>query len=120
MLERMKMAWKDAKRQAETKVMASSRVQRVLMGDLGNRELVGAAVSVLIIIIVLMIVVFVGSELDSAADVSGDTHWHNITNNTGELGESAASILKVGVILSVIFAAVGFLIWPYIGGGARR
>ena len=109
------MAWNDAKRQAEARVMASPRVQRILMGDLGNRELVGAAVSVLIIIIILMIVVFVGSELDDAADVGGDNVWNNITNNTGELGESAASILKVGVILSVIFAAVGFLIWPYIG-----
>ena len=119
MLERMKMAWKDAKRQAETKVMASARVQRVLAGDLGNRELVGAAVSVLIIIIILMIVVFVGGELDDAADTTYLDPWDNISNKPGELGESASSILKVGVILSVIFAAVGFLIWPYIGGAAR-
>ena len=108
--------WNIAKAKAQERVMASPRVQRVLSGDLGNRELVGAAVSVLIIIIILMIVVFVGAELESAADVSGDNHWHNITNLTGELGESAASIMKVGIILSVIFAAVGFLIWPYIGG----
>ena len=108
--------WEVAKRKAYNRVMASPRVQRLALGDTANRELVGAAVSVLIIVIILMIVVFVGSELESAADVSGTTHWANITNLTGELGESAASIMKVGIILSVIFAAVGFLIWPYIGG----
>ena len=111
--------WEVAKRKAYNRVMASPRMQRLALGDTANRELVGAAVSVLVIIIILMIVVFVGAELESAADVSGDNVWHNITNETGALGESAASIMKVGVILSVIFAAVGFLIFPYISGGAR-
>lgn len=49
--------------------------------------------------------------------------WGNVTDETGSLGESSASILKVGVILMVIFAAVGFLIMPYIQdalGGRRR
>ena len=115
----LKENWNLAKSQATSRILSKPSVQRVLVGDLGNRELVGAAISVLVIIIVLMITVFVGKELDDAADTTYLDPWDNITNATGELGESAASILKVGVILSVIFAACGFLIWPYIGGNRR-
>ena len=165
--------------------------------------LVGAAIATLVIIITLMVVVFTGSEMESAAETSNledtfsvinetmdcDTHdvwvslnharvingsdavtnatwtatrgtdflindtegkykplstgeinttdddynmtynynvrssWGNVTDKTGSLGESSASILKVGVILMVIFAAVGFLVMPYIQdalAGRRR
>ena len=112
--------WEDAKRKAQNtisdRIVKSERLMSMMSGEGGNVQLVGAAVSVLVIIIILMVIVYTGSELEAAADVTPNSSWENITTKTGELGESAASILKVGVILAVIFAAVGFLIWPYIQG----
>ena len=90
--------WRIAKAKASSYILSKPSVQRILIGDTGNRELVGAAVAVLVIIIILMVIVFIGSELEDAADITGDNVWHNVSNETGALGESAASILKVGVI----------------------
>lgn len=61
-----------------------------------------------------------GSDYNITYTFEGMSSWGNVTDKTGELGESASSILKVGVILSILFAAVGFLIWPYIGGATGR
>ena len=65
------------------------------------------------------------SEYNVSYTYTISTPWGNVTDKTGELGETGSSILKVGVILSILFAAVGFLIFPYIGGapggrGGRR
>ena len=122
MFEKIGEAYRKAQNKVADRIAKSERLMSVMSGEGGNVQLVGAAVSVLVIVIVLMVLVFTGSELESAADTETGSSWSNITNLTGDLGESAASILKVGVILAVIFAAVGFLIWPYIEGalGGRK
>ena len=97
--------WRFAKQKATEKVLSSPRIQRVLVGDLGNRELISVAISVLVIVIILMISVFVGKELEDAADVGTNGTWKNVSNATGELGETASSILKVGVIENQLLKA---------------
>ena len=57
-----------------------------------------------------------GSDYNITYTFEGKSPWGNVTDKTGELGETGSSILKVGIILSILFAAVGFLIYPYIGG----
>jgi hypothetical protein len=122
MFKRWEIAKQKAVQRISERIAKSEKLMSLMSGTGGNVQLVGAAVSILVIIIVLMVIVYTGSELEDAADVTTGSHWHNITNLTGEVGEAGASILKVGVILAVIFSAVGFLIWPYIEGalGMRR
>jgi hypothetical protein len=40
--------------------------------------------------------------------------YGNISDTTGDMGEKGSSMLTIGIILLAIFAAVGFLVMPYI------
>jgi hypothetical protein len=87
-------------------------------------ELIEVAIAIMIIGVVLYAWIFAGSELEEAADVTGGSHWNNITNNTADMGEKGTSMLSIGLMLLAIFAAVGFLVFPYIrragGGGSAK
>lgn len=87
-------------------------------GDIG--EIVAAVVGLLIIVIAGMMMGYVGSELEDAAGLSynaaggGNTKWDNITGETGDAAESGMNIVAVGVILTILLAAVGVFVYPYI------
>lgn len=88
-------------------------------GDIG--EIVAATIGLLIIIIAGMVMSYVGSELESAAGLSynaaggGNTVWDNVTGETGDAAESGMNIVGVGVILTILLAAIGIFIYPYLG-----
>lgn len=42
------------------------------------------------------------------------THWTNMTDAAGRLGESTISMVGVAILILIIFASVGWIITPYL------
>ena len=82
-------------------------------GDIG--EITAVVIGLLVIVIMGMIMAFVGTELEGAMTITTGSVWDNITNETGDAADSGMNIVGVGVILTVLLAAVGVFIYPYLG-----
>ena len=80
------------------------------------RELVGVVVGLTVIIIMVYTAIFMGDKLENAATITTGSHWDNMSNATGRMAEDSIDMIAVGILIVTIFAAVGFIIWPYIGG----
>lgn len=81
-------------------------------GDIG--EITSVVVGLLVIVIMGMIMAFVGTELEDAMTITTGSVWDNVTNETGDAADSGMNIVSVGVILTVLLAAVGIFVYPYI------
>jgi len=93
----------------------------LLHGEDGSmRELVGVVVGLTVIIIMVYTAIFMGDKLESAAEITVDSHWDNMSKATGQMAEDSIDMIGVGILIVTIFAAVGFIIWPYIQGGTGR
>ena len=89
-----------------------------LHGEDGSmRELVGVVVGLTVIIILVYASIFMGDKLEQSADITVGSHWSNMSNATGKMAEDTIDMVGVGILIVTIFAAVGFIIWPYIQGG---
>ena len=91
----------------------------------GNTELAAVGISIMILVILGSMAALIGNELEGASGLTynydagaTNSHWENVSYETGELGEDGFNILGVGIILAVILAAVGFIIFPYLKAGA--
>jgi len=80
------------------------------------QELVGVVVGLTVIIILIYTAIFMGDKLESAATITAGSHWDNMSTATGEMAEDSIDMIAVGILIVTIFAAVGFIIWPYIQG----
>ena len=90
----------------------------LLHGEDGSmRELVGVVVGLTVIIILVYASIFMGDKLEQSADITAGSHWDNMSNSTGKMAEDTIDMVGVGILIVTIFAAVGFIIWPYIQGG---
>jgi len=98
----------------------AAKREALLRGDKGTMgELVGVAVGLMVIIIVIYVMTFTGSELEQATEIASGTHWSNISNVTGDMAESSIGMLRIGIMIAIIFAAIGIFIWPYLQGGQQ-
>ncbi len=90
----------------------------LLHGEEGSmRELVGVVVGLTVIIILVYAAIFMGDKLESSADITANSSWANLSSATGDIAEDTIDMVGVGILIVTIFAAVGFIIWPYIQGG---
>ena len=100
--------------------LGAAKRHALMRGEEGSmRELVGVVVGLTVIIILVYAAIFMGDKLEQSADITAGSHWHNMSNATGDMAEDAIDMVGVGILIVTIFAAVGFIIWPYITGGGR-
>lgn len=98
--------------------IGAAKRNALMHGEAGTmRELVGVVVGLTVIIILVYASIFMGDKLEQSADITVGSHWQNMSNATGEMAEDTIDMVGVGILIVTIFAAVGFIIWPYIQGG---
>ena len=94
------------------------KANRFISDSKANTELTSVGVAILVLVIVGAMAALIGNELESASTLTSGSHWANVSNETGEMATDGFNILGVGIILAVILAAVGFIIFPYLKAGA--
>lgn len=97
--------------------VGAAKRHALIHGEEGSmRELVGVVVGLTVIIILVYASIFMGDKLEQSADITAGSHWSNMSNATGKMAEDTIDMVGVGILIVTIFAAVGFIIWPYIQG----
>ena len=98
--------------------IGAAKRNALMHGEEGSmRELVGVVVGLTVIIILIYTAIFMGDKLENAATITPGSHWDNMSTATGKMAEDSIDMIAVGILIVTIFAAVGFIIWPYIQGG---